>query len=917
MIDQRPNPDELLERVQLEEQKASRGKLKVFFGACAGVGKTFAMLSAARVLKQQGVDVVVGLVETHQRAETAELLQGLDILPPKNLEYRGKSFTEFDLDAALQRKPAVILVDELAHTNVSGSRHAKRWQDVHELLEAGIDVYTTVNVQHLESLNDIVGQITGVRVWETVPDKVFDNADEVTVVDLPADELLQRLKDGKVYLAQQAQHAIQNFFRKGNLIALRELALRRTADRVDAQMREYRDDRSIRGVWQAKERLLVCVGPGPDAEKLIRSAARLAASLHADWIAIYVETPRLQRLPRQTRDQILKTLRLAQELGAETTTLAGQDIAMSLLGYARGRNVSKLVIGKTSRRGWRLRVSVPLAERLTVLAGDVDVYVVGYEQQSHKVRADEIVDYQSLEPVRRRKAQLRGYLIAAIACAFTTTLSAPLAAHLELTNIVMLYLLSVVLVAFRFGRGPGILSSVLSVAAFDFFFVPPRLTFVVHDVQYLLTFAVMLAVALVISNLASNMRYQARIATLRERRARALYEMGRELGGALQAEQVVEIANRHLQGVFQANTAILLPTLAEKIIMPPTPARPGPHDTALDVAIAQWVFDHQQAAGFGTDTLSASPIYYLPLKAPVRTRGVLALEPSNPRLIFVPEQHRLLETFAAQIGLGLERIHFVEIAQDATLKIESERLRNSLLSAISHDLRTPLTALVGLSSALAADGNLSERTRGELADAVHGEALRMSSLVNNLLDMARLQAGGVSLNHQWHVLEEIVGSALRSVHHAITGHTIKVALEDSLPLIYMDSVLIERVLCNLIENAAKYTPSGSQISLSAEARDNEARITVADNGPGLPPDMLESIFDKFTRGEKESATPGVGLGLSICKAIVQAHGGRIWAENITLGGARFTFALPLMEPPAMQEPNEPVKETADGMQHAT
>ncbi len=351
MAEARPNPDELLERVQREERKARRGKLKLFFGACAGVGKTFAMLSAAHMLKQQGMDVMVGLVETHGRADTAELLEGLEILPPKKIEYRGKQLTEFDLDAALARKPAVLIVDELAHTNVAGSRHDKRWQDVQELLDAGIDVLTTVNVQHLESLNDIVGQITGIRVWETIPDTVFDHADEVTVVDLPADELLQRLKEGKVYIPDQAERAIQNFFRKGNLIALRELALRRTADRVDAQMREYREDKSIRGMWQAKERLLVCVGPGPDAEKLIRSAARLAGNLHADWIAAYVETPRLQRLPKETRDRILKTLRLAQELGAETTTMTGEDAASTLFSYARSRNVSKLVVGKTSRPG--------------------------------------------------------------------------------------------------------------------------------------------------------------------------------------------------------------------------------------------------------------------------------------------------------------------------------------------------------------------------------------------------------------------------------------------------------------------------------------------------------------------------------------------------------------------------------------
>ncbi len=901
MTDQRPDPDKLLERVQIEEQKAQRGKLKIFFGACAGVGKTFAMLSAARTLKQKGVDVVVGLVETHKRAETAELLNGLDSLLTKSLEYRGKSFTEFDLDAALQRNPAVILVDELAHTNMTGSRHAKRWQDVHELIEAGIDVYTTVNVQHLESLNDIVGQITGVRVWETIPDKVFDNADEVTVVDLPPDELLQRLKEGKVYLAQQVQQATQNFFRKGNLIALRELALRRTADRVDAQMREYREDKSIRGMWQAKERLLVCVGPGPDGEKLVRSAARLAASLRADWIAIYVETPQLQRLAKQTRDQILKTLRLAQELGAETTTLAGQDIAFSLLGYARSRNVSKLVIGKTSRRGWRLRLTVPLAERLTVLAGDVDIYVVGYEAQSRRARADEVMDYQSLEPEHKRKARLHGYLIAAAVCAFTTAVTTPLARHLDLTNIIMLYLLSVVLVAFRFGRGPGILSSVLSVAAFDFIFVPPRLTFAVADVQYLLTFAVMLAVALVISNLASDMRYQARIATLRERRARALYEMGRELGGALQAEQVVEIANRHLQGIFQANTAILLPTLEEKIVMPPPPAGMAAHDMVLDGAIAQWVFDHQQAAGFGTDTLSGSPTYYLPLKAPVRTRGVLALAPSNPQLIFVPEQHRLLETFAAQIGLGLERVHFVEVAQDATVRIESERLRNSLLSAISHDLRTPLTALVGLSSTLAGDRNLPEHSRRELAAAVHEEAMRMSGLVNNLLDMARLQAGNVRLNQQWQPLEEVVGSALKAREQFLSGHQVRVALPDDLPLVEFDAVLIERVLCNLIENAAKYTPQGSEIKIAAGTNGSEIQISVTDNGPGMLPGDEEAVFEKFTRGQRESTTLGVGLGLAICRAIVDAHKGRIWAENIATGGARFVFTIPLSSPPTLTD----------------
>jgi two-component system, OmpR family, sensor histidine kinase KdpD len=909
MNDERPDPDELLERVQRDEQKAHRGKLKIFFGACAGVGKTYAMLSAARAVKQTGIEVVVGFVETHKRAETAELVEGLEVLPTRTLEYRGKSFAEFDLDAALKRKPALILVDELAHSNVVGSRHTKRWQDVDELLEAGVDVYTTVNVQHLESLNDIVGQITGVQVWETIPDTVFDRADEVTVVDLPPDELLQRLKDGKVYMPHQAAQAIRNFFRKGNLIALRELALRRTADRVDAQMREYREVQSIRGVWRAKERLLVCVGPEPGGERLVRSAARLAATLHADWIAVYVETPRLQRLPSETRNRILKTLRLAQEMGAETTSMPGESIATALMSYARSRNVSKLVVGKTSRSRWRRRISIPLAEELSLMADDVDVYVVGYEPQGETPTVAEKAGAEAALLEASRRSRARDYAVAVGVCALTTVIAAPLSGVFELPNVVMFYLLSVMLVAHRFGRGPAVLSSVLSVIAFDFFFVPPKLSFTVADTQYLFTFGVMLAAALVISNLASSMRYQARVAVQRERRAKSSYEMARELGGAMHAEQIREIANRHLRGVFQATTAVLIPDLSEKILMPPAPMG-GEELPVLDVAIAQWVFDHQQPAGLGTGTLSGSPTYYLPLKAPIRSRGVLALAPANPRFIFVPEQQRLLETFAAQIALALERVHFVDVAQGALLKIESERLRNSLLSAISHDLRTPLTALVGLASTLA-DRQLSETSRHELAEAVHEEALRMSNLVNNLLDMARLQAGGVQLNHQWHVLEEIVGSALRSLRRVLAGHVVEVALESSVPLVYMDSVLVERVLCNLIENAAKYTPEGSRIRVGADIHNGELRVSVSDNGPGLPPDMLEAVFDKFTRGEKESATPGVGLGLAICKAIVHAHRGRIWAENRSEGGARFTFTLPLLEPPPVGETGE----TAAGATH--
>ncbi len=898
MNEQRPDPDRLLERVQKEETQRQRGRLKIFFGACAGVGKTFAMLSAAHGLKAQGIDVVIGLVETHGRVDTAELLKGLETLPPKSIDYRGRNLTEFDLDGVLARKPALVVVDELAHTNVPGSRHAKRWQDVEELLDAGIGVYTTVNVQHLETLNDVVGRITGIRVLETIPDTVFDRADEVTVVDLPPDELLQRLKDGKVYVPQQVEHAAQNFFRKGNLIALRELSLRRTADRVDAQMREYREDKSIRSVWQAKERLLVCVGPGPDGQKLVRGAARLAANLRADWIAIYVETPRLQRLPSADRDRILRTLQLARDLGAETTTMGGSNVPATLLSYARSRNVSKLVVGRTSRPAWRRRFATSIAEQLSLMVPDVDIYVVAYESDGKgQAVAESAAAAREFDGSGRRRSNKRGYIVAVVACVVTTAVSMLLAHRLSLTNIVMLYLLSVMLVAFRYSRGPAVLSSVLAVLAFDFFLVPPQLSFSVSDAQYVITFLVMLAMALVISNLAYNLRYQARVATLRERRARSLYEAARELSGAVQTEQIVEIANRNIRGVFQAETAVLLPDLSEHIIYTPPPD--GTVKTPqIDTAIAQWVFDHQQPAGYGTNTLAGSPFYYLPLKAPIRPRGVLALAPRNPRMVFVPEQHRLLETFASQIALALERVHFVHVAQEALMKIESERLRNSMLSAVSHDLRTPLTALVGLASTLASSVDLPKHTRRELAQAAADEAMRMSNLVTNMLDMARLQSEGVYLNRQWHVLEEIVGGALNK---QLADHDVRVSLDASLPLIYVDGVLIERVLYNLVENAVKYTPPASSIRITGQIRDGDLAVSVEDDGPGLPPGMIESVFEKFTRGERESSTVGMGLGLAICRAIVQAHHGQIWAENMHAGGARFTFTLPLLEPPQVPE----------------
>ena len=924
----RPDPDELLDKLQRDEAKSQRGKLKIFFGASAGVGKTYAMLQAARRRKEDGVDVVVGIAETHGRSETAALLDGLDVLPLARIEYRGRKLGEFDLDAALARKPQLILVDELAHSNVQGARHLKRWQDVYELLDAGIDVYTTVNVQHLESLNDVVGQITGIRVWETVPDRVFDRADEVTLVDLPAEELLDRMRDGKVYMAQQAERAVRNFFRKGNLIALRELALRRTADRVDAQMREYRADRSIQRIWQARDRLLVCVGPGPEAPTLVRAAARLAAALKADWIAVYVETPKLQRLPDARRERTLNALKLAAELGAETATLAGNDAVAALIGYARVRNVSKLVAGASSRSGLTRWLRRPLGDRIAERAGDVDLTLIRASSEQQGVERHTPLDAgarawrDALSAARERRSPPGAYAWALAICAGITLVASQLLNRIDLTNLVMLYLLGVIFTAVRLGRGPGVVLSFLSVAAFDFFFVPPRMSLSVSDTQYLLTFFSMLLTSLVISHLTSSLRREASVARRREQRTGAMYAMARELAAALATEQIVEIGSRHVSEVFRARVAILLPDSADQVKqkIEEADAAITLEGSALDSDVGQWVYDQQKPAGHGTDTLPAAAALYLPLKAPMRTRGVLAVVTKDERELEVPEQQRMLDAFAAQIALALERVHYVDIARDALVNMESERLRNSLLSAISHDLRTPLTAIVGFSSMLAQtrESHPEPLPGDDLVEAIHEEALRMTGIVTNLLDMARLQAGGLKLNRQWSLLEETVGAALRACRRVLVRHPVQVKLPLDLPLLQLDAVLMERLFSNLFENAAKYAPPDTPLEIGGALIDDDGkpfvRVTVDDFGPGLPAGMEARVFEKFTRGEKESAKPGIGLGLAICRAIVDAHGGTIGAVNRMAAdghveGARFWFTLPVETPPpsspeALEPPDE-------------
>jgi two-component system, OmpR family, sensor histidine kinase KdpD len=891
--DDRPDPDRLLQQVQQDEARARRGRLKIFFGASAGVGKTYAMLAAARAARVQGASLVVGLVETHGRSETEAMARDLPRLPLKSVPYRERTLQEFDLDAALawarEQADPLVLLDELAHSNAPGSRHPKRWQDVEELLDRGVDVWSTMNVQHLESLNDIVSGITGIRVWETVPDRLFDEADEVVVVDLPPDELLARLKAGKVYLPQQAEKAAANFFRKGNLLALRELALRRTADRVDDEMQAWRRRSSVQAVWPTREALLACVGVGDSGEKVVRSCARLAAQLDVPWHAVHVETPAVQRLPAARREQPLRVLKLAQELGATIATPSAPQAEPALVRYAREHNLSRLVIGR-SRRRWPWQGSA--ADRIAELADDLDFVQVALPATARDRPAPGAAAAAPAELAG--ELPWRGYAAALAACGLTALLATPLLDVLELTNIVMLFLLAVVGVGWVYGRGPAVAAAFLGVGLFNFFFVPPRFSFAVADGEFLVTFAVMLAVALVIGQLTAVLRLQAEAATRREHRMRGLYEMSRDLSAALMPDQVAEIGARFLAAEFNARSTLLATDEHDRLL-------PLPGGTAaVDDAVAQWAFDRGEAAGFGTDTLAASACLVLPLKAPMRLRGVLAVQPAE-RATLGPDQRRLLDTCASLLAISLERIHYIDVAQKSTVQIESERLRNSLLSAISHDLRTPLAALVGLADTLAMTAPPLPLAQAEVTGAIRDSALRMNAMVGNLLDMARLQAGAVPMRREWQPLEEVVGSALAACGPALQGRPVRVVLAEGLPLLHLDAVLFERVLVNLLENAAKFTPAGSAIEVSATASSSSVAIVVEDQGPGLPPGREEALFDKFERGSRESATPGVGLGLAISRAIVQAHGGTIRGENRRgasgVEGARFTIELPRGSPP--------------------
>ncbi|HUL71064.1 MAG TPA: sensor histidine kinase KdpD [Gemmatimonadales bacterium] len=884
MTDQRPHPDVLLRRIRAEEARAARGQLKVFFGANPGVGKTYTMLEEARAKRGEGVDVVVGVVETHGRAETEALLAGLELLPRRTILYRGIPLKEFDLDAALARHPSILLVDELAHTNAPGSRHEKRWQDVEELLAAGISVYTTLNVQHLESLNDVVAQITGVQVRETVPDTIFDGADAVELADLTTEDLLRRLAQGKVYLPEAADRARERFFREGNLIALRELALRRVAERVDAQMRGYMVEHGIQETWPAGERLLVAVGANPAGARLVRAASRMAASLRCDWVVLYVETPGAAAYSDRDRNTLVETLQLADELGARTVTVPGHQVAEEILAYAATQNVTRILIGKPTHSRWRDLLLGSTLDRLVRGSGDVDVYVMTGEDDEGPPRRPVVV---------HAPAPLTEYGFAALAVLGATAVGWLALQRLSITDVAMGYLLAAMIVSSRCGRGPSILAALVSIALFDFFFVPPRFTFAVSDLKYLLTFGVMLSVALVISGFTVRIREQAAAARERERRTAALYALSRDLGDTRTMPDVVRAARRHLGETFGTSAQLVAPDNSGHL-RALEPTAPSPILDDKELSVADWVFRRGEMAGAGTATLPGAAALHLPLTATSGIAGVLVVASADLERFQVPAERYLLETFASQIGVALDRVSLAERTHRDRLEIEAERLRTSLLSSLSHDLRTPLGIITGAASSLRERGDqLAPDTRRELLDSVLDQAQRMNRLIGNLLDMIRVETGSLQIQKDWQLLEDPIGVALLRLGDRMQQHPVTVALPPDLPLVPFDAVLLEQVFINLLENAAKHTPPGTPVEITAEPAPGVVTVSVADSGPGLPPGEEDRIFDKFYRGAGAAPGEGIGLGLTICRGIIASHGGRIWVERRPGGGTVFRFTLPL------------------------
>lgn len=856
-----------------------RGRLKVYLGMAAGVGKTYSMLSDARSDVERGYDVVIGYLEAHGRKETEEQAQGIEQIPLREDDHRGIKIREFDLDAALERRPKFLLVDELAHTNAPGSRHIKRWQDIAELLENGINVRTTVNIQHVESLRDVVAQITGVFVQETVPDSFFDLADEVELVDLPPEELHQRLEEGKVYVPEKVDQAITGFFKKSNLLALRELSLRHTAERVDEEMRQTRTLQDVRIPWHARERILVCVAPNRMAPRVVRAAKRLANNLHADLIAVSVQSPRQSRVSEEGRAQLEAALSLAEKLGSPTVALAGEDIVAEVLRYAQSENVTTIVMGKPVRKRWREVLFGSVVDQMIRSSGEIDVLVItGAEEQGTQLL------------VRRRPEPptWQSYASTLVVVAACTAIGFVMIHQFDPANIVMVYLLGVAFVSVRYGRNESLLAAVLGVVLFDICFVPPRGTLAVSDAQYLVTFGIMLVVSILISSLTLRLKEQTQAAAKRERETAALYDVSRQLASTRKRQEMAEIAARKAAEISGCDVAVfVLDEAGSPFVL--AGSKLGFESTEKELGVASWVFDNGRPAGKGTHTLAGSEAMYLPLKGSTDCIGVIGLRPAAGVAIELANRH-LIEAIAHQLALALDRTQLAKDSHDASLKVEREKLRSSLLSSVSHDLRTPLASIEGAASVLVEQPDLSPRAQ-ELAAMVFEESQRMARLVRNLLDMTRFEGGGVDLNLDWQSLEELIGSAILRTERMF-ANPVQTSLATDLPMLKLDGVLVEQVFVNLLENAGRHGGESVQVEIVAEQGPHGVQVIVRDNGPGLPPGEQDLIFEKFRR----AGGTGFGLGLAICRAVMVAHGASIRATNRPGGGAEFVLVFPTAEP---------------------
>jgi two-component system sensor histidine kinase KdpD len=886
---QRPSPEALLEAARRED---GSGRLKIFLGAAPGVGKTYEMLQSAHAKLKSGADVVIGVVETHGRLETQALLHGLEVLPRKRLEYKGQVIEEMDLDALLARRPEIAIVDELAHTNAHGSRHPKRYLDVQELLDNGIDVYTAVNIQHIESLNDVVAQITHVRVRETVPDSMIDRADDIELVDLTPNDLIQRLKEGKVYLPKQADRALEHYFSPGNLTALRELALRRTAERVDEQLLNHMQANAIAGPWAAGERILVCVSEDPRAAGLVRYTKRLADRLHAPWTAVCIETPRSLQLTDAERDRLAATLRLAEALGGEALTIPAVErrIADDVLTFARGNNVTQIVIGKSMRSWWFELMRGSVVHDLVRRAGNISVHVIAGDKL-----APETV---SAKGVRTAEPSVAfdpiPHVMALVLVAVALGIGLLIRPLFGIENVDLVFLTAVVGVAVRFGLLPSLLASIAASLCYNFFFLPPTYTFTITDPTNVAAFFFFMLIAIIVSNVAARVRTQALTATERARTTEYLYSFSRKLAGTATLDDVLWATAYQTALMLKVRVVLLLPehgSIAVKAGYPPEDEL----DQA-DLAAANWAWSNDRPAGRGSDTLPGAKRLFLPMRTGRGPIGVIGIDDDRTGPILTPDQTRLLDALMDQGALAIERVRLVEDIDHVKRVVETDRLRSALLTSISHDLKTPLSSVLGSASTLRDLSNgLTDVEKRDLLATIIDESERLNRFIANLLDMTKLESGAIVPNSSPHDLGEVVGSALRRASKILMQHRVELELQAGMPMLDLDAVLFEQVLFNLLDNAAKYAPAGSLIRIQSWRETNAICLQILDEGEGIPANELENIFDKFYRVQKgDHVRPGTGLGLAISRGFVEAMHGTITAGNRTdRTGAILTIRLPI------------------------